>query len=88
MAAINTILRHMVDDDRFAGLANNVAEGGFDLQFSAGLEAKIDLVEHRTCDPAAFGDARHGGKAHPGCMANHLQDGRNRFDTANFSNIA
>ena len=52
MAAINFVFRDVVDDHTLASLANFVADRSFDLQFTARLETKIDLVEHRTRDPA------------------------------------
>jgi hypothetical protein len=80
MPAIDFILGHVIDDHRFAGLADLMTDGGLDLELAAGFEAEIDFVIDREADPAVRGDARYGGKAHPGDAAHDIQDRRHRLD--------
>src|SRR5581483_2428163 len=77
----------VVDDDGLPVLADLVADGGFDLQLAAFLEAEADLVANRTAHPLARGDAGDGDEAHPGHAADHVQDfrdGANLLDRVDF----
>jgi hypothetical protein len=51
MAAIDFVFGHVIDHHAFAGLANFMANRGFDLQLPAWLETEVDLIEHGTGDP-------------------------------------
>lgn len=80
MHAKDFILCNIVDDDRLPAFANLVADGGFDLEFAAGLEAKIDFVIDREADPSVLRYPGDGGESHAGDAAHDVQDYRNRFD--------
>ena len=81
MAAIDVVLGDVIDDDAPAGLTNFVADRGLNLQFAAGLEAKVYLVEHRTGDPPTLGHPSDRGKTHARRVADDLQNRRHGFDT-------
>ena len=70
----------MVDDHRFARLADLIADGGRDLELAARDEAEGDLVEDAADDPAVLGDAGDSGEAHAGDAAHDVEDGGNGAD--------
>lgn len=78
------MLGDVIDYHRLMGLADIVADRGFDLEFAPGFQAKCDFVLHAAGDPAVLSDAGHGCKAHSGDAADDVQnggDGRDRADS-------
>lgn len=57
-----------------------VADRGLDFKLSPCRQAKIDLVEGVTSDPASFRDARDRDKPHSSRLANNIQDSGNRLN--------
>lgn len=55
MVPIPRIGKGVVDDDLGGAFADLVADGGFDHQFVAGVQAEIELVDRAAGDPALSG---------------------------------
>ena len=72
--------RNVVDHNQLAVLPDLVADRGLDLQLVPGLQPEVDQIERAAGNPAVFGHARHGGKAHAGGAADYVQNGGNRVN--------
>jgi hypothetical protein len=82
--AIQLIFCHVVDDHDLAALPDFIADGGFNLQLAAGLQAERDMIQHIAGNPPVFGYPRNSRKTHPRAAANHFQHGfhtRNPLDS-------
>src|SRR5690606_30623507 len=66
--------------DRLPALPDLMADGGFDLKLTAGLEPERDVVEDAAGDPSAVGDARDSGESHPRRAAHHVENGGHGVD--------
>src|SRR5579872_7253627 len=82
VSTIARVLRRMVEGDNLAILTYIAAQRGLNRQLAAGRQAEIQMIEDGAGDPAVFGYAGHGGKAHAGCAANNIKDGRYRLDAS------
>ena len=87
MPTIGRVLGDVVDDYGVSAASDLVADRGLDLQLSARLQPKLDLVAHRTDDPARFRDPRDSGEAHPCHPAYDVEDFGNRADACDGRDI-
>jgi hypothetical protein len=87
MSTVGLVLCHMVDDDLCPSLPDLMADGGLKLQLAPGPEAELNVIPHRTGDPAVLGHPGNGRKAHPGGAADNLQDGRHGLDAVDGGKI-
>jgi len=77
----------LVDDDGLVVAVDLVAQGGGQVQLAAHAQAKAQVVAHCAGGPMAVGDPRHGGEAHAGALADHLQDGGHGLDAADGGDV-
>jgi hypothetical protein len=87
VAAVIFVLRHVIDDDRPAAVANFVADGRLDVEFAAGQQPKSNLVANSTGYPTILSHARHRGESHPGRAADHFQNGGDSIDFGDRGNV-
>ena len=87
VAAVIFVLRHVIDDDRPAAVANFAADCRLDVEFAAGPQPKSNLVVNSTGDPTILSHARYRGESHPGRAADHFQDAGDRIDFGDRGNI-
>lgn len=81
------VCRDMVDDHGCAAVPYLVADRGFHLQLSAGLQTELDLIPDAAGDPAFFRDFGNDGKAHTGGTANDFEHGGEDGNTADAFDI-
>ena len=75
------VFGHVVDGHELAAVADLIADRRRHLQFPAGQQSELDVVLDGARDPSILGHAGHGREAHPGHLADHVQDGRNDIET-------
>lgn len=80
MAAIDLVLRHVVDDDGLAAVADFVADRRSDLEFAAGLETERDLVADGAGDPSVLRHPRNRRESHSRGTADDFKDRRDGVD--------
>ena len=80
MDAVDFVLRHIIDDDGIAALADFMADRRLDLKLAAWLQPECDFVFDTTHNPAVFGHPRDGGKAHARRATYYVKDGRDRWN--------
>src|SRR3954452_1173847 len=88
MLAVAGIFADIVDDNSLTALPNLMADRGLDLELVTGLQPERKFVTRGTCDPPVLGDARNGRKPHTGGPADHVEDGRDRSDSADLGYVA
>ena len=72
MVAVRRIAIYIVDHHRRAMLADFVAYGGPDFEFSARFQPEVDLVAHAAGNPAILGYSRYCCKTHTRRLADHF----------------
>src|SRR3954454_20520152 len=88
MRAVRRIFADIVDDNSLTALPDLMADRGLDLELVTGLQPERKFVTRGTCDPAVLGDAGNGRKPHAGGPADHVEDGRDRSDSADLGYVA
>ena len=87
VAAVIFVLRHVIDDNRAAAIANFVADCRLDVEFAAGQQPKCYFIANGAGDPTVLGHPRYRGESHPGRAADHFQNGGDRIDFGDRGNI-
>ncbi len=63
----------IIENDRLAALANFMTKRGLDVEFTTGLQAKIDIILNLAGHPAFGRDARNGGEPHAGGATHQVE---------------
>ncbi|MGY4326253.1 hypothetical protein ACVWWG_000667 [Bradyrhizobium sp. LB7.2] len=88
MLEVPGILADILDDDRLTALPDLMADRGLDLELVTGFQPERKFVTRGTGDPPVLRDAGNGRKSHAGGPADHVQDGRDRRDSADLGYVA
>jgi len=87
VTAPSLIFGDIVDNDRLEALPDFMANRGVDLQFAAGRQTEVDLVQYATGNPTVLGDSGHGGESHAGYAAYNIKDCGDRLYAADAVHI-
>jgi len=88
MAAVDFVLRHVIDDDGFAVLADFIADRRLDPELASRPQAESDVGPDAAGNPFVSGHSRNGSEAHAGRPADHVKDCRHGWNPANSLDIS